>query len=113
AAQPPQLGLIQLEQVATAVHDLAAEKNGRIFLGQQAEDRKRRDRFAAARFADQSDGGVGRDVEADALHRFEGSVLVQAEVDPQVADGEKRFHLVWRSFARLKGRMPADALFQL
>src|SRR2546423_13502779 len=83
AAQAPQLELVELEQVAAAVHDLAAQENGRVFLGQKAQNRKRCDGFAAAGFADQSDGGVGRDIEADALHRLEVGVLVETEVDPK------------------------------
>ena len=90
AAQPPQLGQIQVEQIDASVHDLAARQNGRVFLGQEAEHRQRGDALAAARFADQRDGRVGRYVEADALHRLEGGVLVQAEVDPQVANREER-----------------------
>ena len=89
AADLAQFVLAELDQIPPAVDDLAARQHRRIFLGQQAEDRKRGDRLAAARFADQRDGGVGRDVEADALHRFEGGVLVEAEVDPKIADRQK------------------------
>src|SRR5450755_2436697 len=106
AAQPAQLALIQVDQVAAAVYDLAAGKNRCIFLGQQTEDRERSHRLAAARLADQRYGGIAGDVEADALHGFEDRVLVQAEVDPQIADREERFHCAWRSFS---GTLAPDA----
>ena len=63
----------QLQRVAAAVEDAARRVDDRVLRRQQAQDRQRRHRLAAARFADQRDGAFARDVEGDALHRLERS----------------------------------------
>ena len=59
--------------------------DGVAALGQQAHDRQRRDRLAAAGLADQADGLAGAHVEADAVDRDERLLALAGEGDPQVA----------------------------
>ena len=97
AAQRAQLRRREPDEVAPAVEDLAAGGDHRILRGQQPEDGERGHRLAAARLADQRDGRVARDVEADALHGLETVVTVRVERHAQVAHADQRLRSVRRT----------------
>src|SRR5437763_1328270 len=81
--------ITSLQQVAPAVEDAALPTDRRVLLWQQAHDRKRGDRLAAARLADERHRAPHRHVEADALDGAQAARLVDAEIDHQVAHLEQ------------------------
>jgi len=89
AAQRLQLAQRGLEQIAAPILD---DPRALRVVGQQVEDRHRGDALAGARLADQRDGGVLGDVEADARdgsdlrHR---AALAQAERHLEAADAQQ------------------------
>lgn len=89
AAQAAQLAAAGGEQVAAAEQDLAVGVDVAAVLRQQPGDRHRGHRLAGAGFADQRHGLAGRDVEADAFHRFGAVAVFVAEADAQPAHAEQ------------------------
>jgi len=82
APQLLQLAGCESEQVAAAVQYPAVRMDRRIFPRQQAQDRQRGHRLAAARFPDQRNRAVHRDVEIDAFDRFEDCRACRRENPP-------------------------------
>src|SRR4029079_11185606 len=90
-AQRLQLLARRREHVAAAKRDRPGALG---VVGKQVQDRHRRHALARARLADERDGGVLGDVEADAAHRFDPrhdpALAAEAKRDAQVADGQQR-----------------------
>ncbi|MCY1178464.1 hypothetical protein D9M73_188120 [compost metagenome] len=83
AANAPHLFLVEGQQVVTLEQDAAARVPGQG-VGQQAQDRMRRHRFAGAAFTHQRQGFATLDVEADPFdHPL--AALANDEFDGQVA----------------------------
>jgi hypothetical protein len=90
AAQLREPPLREREQVPALVEDLAAREDA---VGEQADDRSRGQRLAAARLSDDADGLAARDLERHALDD-RARPPVEAALDAEVADlEERRVHL--------------------
>src|SRR5581483_5607563 len=99
-ADPPQLGVLQLEQVAPAAERALADHAA--VPGEQPEDRQRGDALPRPRLADDPERLPRRDLEGDAVDRVDRPPG-GAEVDAQALDREERL-------ARQAPRPPARGL---
>src|SRR5262245_33968362 len=81
------------EQVAAPELDATVGADDGV-LGQEAHDRHRGDALAGARFANQRNRRVFRDIEADAAHGVDNTRLAQAKRDAQVAHRNQIAHAV-------------------
>src|SRR4051812_30395587 len=80
---------VERHEVVAVELDLAARLDASRWTD-ESQERKRGDRFAAARLAYESDGLAGIDVEADAVHGL-GDTVVGVEIRSKIADTEQRF----------------------
>ena len=87
AAQPPHLLRAERQQVFAFQHDAAGDVDG--IFGQQAEQRQRQRRLAAAAFADDPDDASPADRQADVAQRMDGA-LRRREIDREILDLDER-----------------------
>src|SRR6202030_3759779 len=92
AANLPDVALAQLQEIAFLEDDLARGMPRRR-VGQELEDRQRRDRFAGSGFPDQRQRLALGDIERDMVdrERLLPTAAAAAEGDGEIADGEEGF----------------------
>ncbi len=99
AADRPQLGRREGEEIAALEFDQAAGKDVAGRLRHETENRERRDGLAAPRFADNAQGLAGVEIERDVVHGPRRALAVLGdEVRLEVADAQQR----WRKPARVR-----------
>ncbi len=91
AANRAHLVLGHLQKIRSIVEDLPADDLPR-WTGDQAHDRERRHRFAAAGFADKAKGLATIELEAHPIDGT-GDSVVGFEMSPEVPDFEKFCHV--------------------
>jgi hypothetical protein len=81
-----EFGIVEFAEIATV--ELDRPMRASRIRRQQAHQGSRERRFAAARFAQKSVAGTGRDLQMNAAERTDSHIGGESELDPQVGDVE-------------------------